>query len=105
MRRHVPDEVLEEELMHFGKKATLVAAAFAGLMFSSATYAADANVSDCVHMSRQVATAIDTAQPGKATDDARTQQRFGRDYCAVSMYAKGVEHYSRALQMLGQSKS
>ncbi len=91
--------------MHFSKKTAFIAAAFAGLMFSPVAYAADANVSDCVHMSKQVATAIDTAQPGRVTDDARTQQHFGRDYCAVSMYAKGVEHYSKALQLLGQSKS
>ncbi|MGA7675980.1 MAG: hypothetical protein WCA78_13160 [Rhizomicrobium sp.] len=90
--------------MFFGKTAVFAAAAFTSLMFASAAYAADANIGDCVHMSKQVATAIDTAQPGKATDDARTQQRFGRDFCAVSMYDKGVAHYAKALQLLGQSK-
>ena len=91
--------------MLFGKKAAIVAAAFAGLMFSSAAYAADANFGDCIHMSKQVATAIDAAQPGKATDDARVQQRAGREFCAASMYEKGVAHYTKALPLLGQSKS
>jgi hypothetical protein len=57
-------------------------------------------------MSRQVATAIDAAQPGQAKDDALAQQRFGRNFCAVSMYKNGVAHYAKALELLGQpSKS
>ena len=54
-------------------------------------------------MSKQVASAIDAAQPGQAKDDARVLQRAGRDYCAVSMYEKGVARYSKALTLL-QSK-
>jgi hypothetical protein len=57
-------------------------------------------------MAKQVATAVDTAQPGQAKDDARAQQQFGRDFCAYSMYEKGVAHYAKALELLGQqSKS
>lgn len=88
--------------MFFGKKAAFTAAAFTGLMFATAAYAADARVGDCIQMAKQVATAIDTAQPGKVKDDARTQQHFGRDFCAVSMYDKGVAHYAKALELLGQ---
>ena len=92
--------------MHFGKKAAIAAAALTGLMFASAAYAADANVGDCVHLSKQVATAIEAAQPGQIKDNALAQQRFGRDFCAVSMYKKGVAHYAKALELLGQpSKS
>ena len=86
--------------MLFGKKAAIAAAAFTGLMFASAAYAADANLGDCIHMSKQVASAIDAAQPGKAKDDAAMLQRSGREYCAVSMYAKGVAHYAKALTLL-----
>jgi len=97
---------LEEEIMFFGKKAVFAAAAFTGLMFVSAAYAADANLGDCIHMAKQVSTAVDTAQPGKAKDDARAQHHFGRDFCAFSMYDKGVAHYTKALELLGQqSKS
>ena len=90
--------------MSFGRKSAFAVAAFTGLMVASAAYAADANVGDCIHMSKQVASALDAAQPGKAVNDARAQQRFGRDFCAVSMYDKGVAHYAKALELLGQGK-
>ncbi|MDE1938880.1 MAG: hypothetical protein KGI68_07655 [Alphaproteobacteria bacterium] len=90
--------------MVFAKKTAIVsvAAAFAGLMFVSAASAADGNASlrDCIHMSKQVADAMNAAQPGKATDDARTQQQVGRSYCAASMYNRGVQHYAKALELL-----
>ena len=87
--------------MFFGKKAAFVAAAFTGLMFASAAYAADANLGDCVRMSKQVASAVDAAQAGKARDDAVVLQHAGRDYCAVTMYAQGVARYAKALTLLG----
>jgi hypothetical protein len=87
--------------MFFGKKAALAAAAFTGLMFASAAYAADAKLGDCVHMSKQVAAAIDAAQAGKAKDDARVLQSAGRGFCAASMYDKGVSRYAKALTLLG----
>ena len=91
--------------MLFGKKAVFAAAAFTGLMFVSAAYAADASVGDCVHMSKQVASALDAAQPGQAKDDARALQSAGRNFCAFSMYEKGVAQYTKALTLLGrQSK-
>jgi len=75
-------------------------------MVASAANAADANIGACVHMSKQVASAVEAAQPGQAKDDARAQERFGREFCAVSMYKKGVAHYTKALELLGQpSKS
>jgi hypothetical protein len=98
--------MLEEEIMLFGKKAALAAAAFTGLMFASAANAADARLSDCTHMAKQVAEAINTAQPGQATEEALQQAKAGRGYCALSMYTQGVAYYSKALQLLGQpSKS
>lgn len=92
--------------MFFGKKAVFAAAAFTGLMFTSAAYAADAKLGDCVHMSKQVASAIDAAQPGQTKDNALALQSAGRGFCAVSMYEKGVARYAKALTLLGQqSKS
>ena len=88
------------------KKTALVsvAAACAGLLFASTANAA--GISNCVHLSKQVAAAIDSAQAGKAKDDAAAQQLIGRQYCAISMYDRGVAHYSKALELLGQpSKS
>jgi len=89
--------------MFFGKRAVIVAAAISGLMFASAANAA--SVSDCVQMAKQVATAVDAAQPGKAKSDAVTEQRAGQSYCGFSMYAQGVAHYTKALQLLGQPQS
>ena len=103
LSRHEPDEQLEEEVMLFGKKAVFAAAAISGLMFASAANAA--NVGDCVQMAKQVVTAVDAAQPGKAKEDAVTQQHAGLSYCAFSMYAQGVARYEKALELLGQQQS
>jgi hypothetical protein len=91
--------------MLFGKQAAIATAAITGLIFASAAYAGDARISDCVHMAKQVATAVDAAQPGKAKDDAVVQQRAGQTYCGFSMYAQGVAHYSKALELLGLQQS
>jgi len=88
--------------MFFTKKTALVSAAAvcAALISAPIANAADANVSDCLHMAKQVKTALETAQPGTKTDDARNELRFGRDFCANTMYAQGVAHYSKALEIL-----
>jgi len=91
--------------MFFGKQAVIIAAAISGFMFASAANAADAKLSNCTQMAKLVATAIDAAQPGKARDDAVVQQRAGQAYCGFSMYAQGVAHYEKALQLLGQPQS
>ncbi len=87
------------------KFATLAAfaAVSAALAFAPAANAASASLSDCVHMAKQVTEAIDAAQPGSSVDQARQQANAGRSYCASSMYAQGVAHYSKALQLLGKS--
>jgi hypothetical protein len=91
--------------MFFGKKVVIAAAVISGFTFASAANAADARLSDCVHMAKQVATAVDVAQPGKAKDDAAAEQRTGQSYCGFSMYAQGVAHYEKALQLLGEQQS
>jgi len=89
--------------MKFAKRAAFasIAAVCASLAF--APLASASGISDCVHMAKQVSSAIASAQPGKATDDAREQADAGRSYCATSLYAQGVAHYSKALQLLGKS--
>jgi hypothetical protein len=88
--------------MFFTKKTALVSAAAVCAVLISAPIAnaADANVSDCIHMAKQVKTALESAQPGSKTDVARNELRFGRDYCANSMFVQGVAHYSKALELL-----
>lgn len=62
-----------------------------------------ANLTDCVKMAKQVATALETAQPGDDTAKARTMASAGRMYCSSSMYAQGVAQYTKALQVLGKA--
>ena len=76
--------------------------AVAAAMLAFAPMANAAGLTDCVHMAKQVSQAMDSAQPGKSTDDARQQANAGRSYCAAQMYAQGVAHYAKALQLLGK---
>lgn len=85
--------------MKFVRQAA-VAAMFAAMALAPAANAA--GLSDCTHMAKQVAQALETAQPGAATEAARANAKAGRDFCASSMYAQGVVHYSKALQLLGK---
>ena len=77
--------------------------AAAVLAFSPAANAADAKLRDCIQMAKQVSQALETAQPGQTTDAARANASAGRSYCNSSMYAQGVAHYAKALQLLGKS--
>ena len=62
-----------------------------------------ANLTDCLKMAKEVAAALQSAQPGDTTDKARTEQNAGRMYCSSSMYDQGVAAYSKALQLLGKA--
>ena len=87
--------------MKFAHFAAVLTLATLGL--APAANAADAKLSDCIKMAKQVATAIDNAQPGNSTDAARDEQAAARNYCSSSMYAQGVAHYNKALQLLGKA--
>lgn len=75
---------------------------FAALIIASGANAADARLSDCIHLGKQAAAAVESAQPGNRTDQAKVEIQAGRTYCASQMYAQGVAHYSKALQLLGK---
>ena len=89
--------------MKFAKRTAFASIAAVCATLAFAPTASAAGISDCVHMAKQVSSALDAAQPGQATDDARTQANAGRSYCASSMFAQGVARYSKALQLLGKS--
>jgi len=91
--------------MIFAKRAAFAAAAFSGLMLVATANAADARLSDCHQMASQVAAAMSTAHPGQATDAAQQEAKTGQGYCALALYAQGVAHYAKALQILGQPQS
>ena len=80
-----------------------LAALCAGVAFAPAATAADANLTNCVQMSKQVSQAIAAAQPGDVTDKVKNEANAGRSYCAATTYAMGVAHYQKALQLLGKS--
>ena len=86
------------KLTHWTAVMTLAAFAFA-----PAGNAADARLSDCISMAKQVAAALETAQPGQLADAARVQANAGRNFCAMGMYPQGVAQYSKALQVLGKA--
>ena len=89
--------------MKFAKRAAYASIAAVCATLAFAPLASASGISDCVHMAKQVSSAIGSAQPGKATDDARQQADAGSSYCATSLYAQGVAHYSKAFQLLGKS--
>lgn len=78
------------------------AAALTIAAFAVAPVANAANLNDCISMAKQVSSALQSAQPGDNTDAAKGQAAAGRSYCASQMYAQGVAHYSKALQLLGR---
>jgi hypothetical protein len=86
--------------MKFVHRAALAAVCAA---FALAPAASAAGLTDCIQKAKQVSEALSAAQPGESTDAARNQADAGRNYCMSSMYAKGVVHYSKALQLLGKS--
>jgi hypothetical protein len=74
----------------------------AAIAFAPAASAANANLTSCIKMAKEVSAALESAQPGDSTDAARGQATAGRNSCASQMYAQGVAHYSKALQLLGK---
>lgn len=75
----------------------VVCAAFALVPAANA-----AGLNDCVQMGKKASEALTAAQPSDSTDAAKAQVNAGRSYCASAMYAQGVAHYSKALQLLGK---
>ena len=65
--------------------------------------AADARLADCNKIDKVVAAALETAQPGDTTDQARRERVAGHNYCGLSLYTVGVAHYTKALQLLGKA--
>jgi hypothetical protein len=85
------------------KLAACVALMTAGVSFAavSANAAEPATLNTCLDMAAEVKTAMASNMQAASYDDAKKEQNFGRDYCTNSFYARGVAHYSHALQLLG----
>jgi hypothetical protein len=77
--------------------------ALSTLALAPAANAADARLSDCVQLAKQVSVAIEAAQPGTSTDQARQHASAGRSLCVSQMYSAGVAQYNKALTLLGKN--
>lgn len=83
-------------------KLSLAALSLVTLALVPVAHAADARLSDCITIQKQVAAALDSAQAGDNTEQARIQANAARTFCASQQYAKGVAHYTQALHLLGR---
>lgn len=85
-------------------KTILTCAAVAAFVSGvSAASAQDqvASVSSCLKLSDQVKTALQNGQQSANYDSAKKEGRYGLEYCNNAFYAQGIQHYERALQLLG----
>lgn len=73
------------------------------LAFAPAANAADAHLTDCVQLAKQVSAALEAAQPGASADQARQHATAGRSLCSSQMYSAGVAQYNKALTLLGKN--
>jgi hypothetical protein len=94
----------KEELMNVVKHAGVLALAVfcTGLALVPVANAAAADAGVCIQMSKQVTQALDAAQAGQATQDAKQELFVGRQFCSNGMYAQGVFHFEKALKLLGK---
>lgn len=86
--------------MKFVKQAMLASVCAA---FILAPAASASGLNDCVMMGKKAVEALNAAQPGTTTDQAKVEVQAGKSYCASSMYAKGIARYSKALELLGKN--
>jgi len=62
-----------------------------------------ANLSGCLHMSKEVQSAFAGAQQSQSYDAAREAQKAGQEFCSAGFYARGIASYRDALTDLGQA--
>ena len=73
------------------------------VMASTSVAYADATLSDCLAMQKQVGVALQSAQPSDDVSKARNEINTARRLCTAQLYTQGVAHYSKALGLLGKS--
>jgi hypothetical protein len=86
-----------EEVMRFTKSTSLVLA-LAITAVSSAAFAADQDSeATCAATGKQVSSALSSQD----NDAARQEKKMGLEFCNAGYYHQGMEHYAKALEMLG----
>jgi len=80
-------------------KTPMLAASFAVLTLAVAGPAmADSTKATCGQMAAKVSEALN----GADNPEARNEQRAGTTACSVGFYDNGVNHYRKALSLLGK---
>jgi hypothetical protein len=85
---------------------TLAAAAAVVCTISAGTaFADEANLTSCVDLAQQARAALTANQQSPNYQAANKEDDYGRQFCSNSFYRQGVDHYSRALSLLGVAPS
>jgi hypothetical protein len=100
-RRDIRTAAIKEEPMRSVKIAMCVAALSLCATIASADAQQVANVQTCLSVASQVKTALDANQQSPNYSAAMKERNTGLLYCNSAFYAKGVDHYNRALALLG----
>ena len=87
--------------MSFVKHVAIASILIGVLGFAVPANAADAKLSDCIQMAKQVSVAINSAQSSENTEQAKDMARNARTFCSANMYGRGVALYGKALTLLG----
>jgi hypothetical protein len=79
-------------------KPTLIALVLTAAGATGA-FAEEENASTCLAAAKQVNAALSGASQN--ADEARTEKQRGMEYCNAGFYHRGMEHYARAMELLG----
>ena len=81
--------------MHFTKLSALVVTLCVGMAGSA--LAREESAATCASAANQVATTMASAQNA----DAAKEKNLGQQYCHAGYYRQGVDHFAKAMQLLG----
>jgi hypothetical protein len=65
---------------------------------TSALVSGNDSAASCASASRQVTEALGS----NASDAARQEKKMGLEFCNAGYYGKGVAHYAKAMELVGQ---
>jgi len=91
--------------MSLHKYIAAIALASSTLAATSSFAQEPANPIGCLHLSKEVAGALEANQQSPNYRAAADEQSAGRQYCQSGVYTLGVAHYEKALGYLGQQQS
>jgi hypothetical protein len=86
------------------KKLAVLVLVGAGTI-STAALAEESGVTGCLHMRKEASQALDAHQQSPNFGDARNLVRAGQEFCQAGLYDKGLQRFSKALDLLGTSKA